>query len=65
MAFLVKMGDVSTRMWQNTSGDITNGDINVIVLNDIDEEEVGEKTILDSLRVILYMGSNGLGHGTT
>jgi hypothetical protein len=59
------MGDVSTRMWQNTSGDVTNGDINVIVLNDIDEEEAGEETILDSLRAIMYMGFNGLGHGTT
>jgi hypothetical protein len=35
------------------------------VLNDIDEKEAGEETILGSSRVIMYMGSDGLGHGTT
>ncbi len=52
-------------MWQSTGGDVANGDINVIVLNDIDEEEAGEETILGSSRAIVYMGSDGLGHGTT
>jgi len=28
-------------MWQSIGGDVANGDINVIVLNDIDEEEAG------------------------
>ncbi len=52
-------------MQQSTSGDVANGDINVIVLNDIDEKEAGEETILGSSRAIMYMGSDGLGHGTT
>jgi hypothetical protein len=59
------MGDASTRMWQNTGGDVANGDINVIVLNDIDEEETSEETILGFSRAIVYMGFDGLGHSTT
>jgi hypothetical protein len=64
MAFLIKMGNVSTRMWQNTSGDVANGNTYVIVLSDTDEEEAGEDIILGSLGALVYMGSNGLGRGT-
>jgi E3 SUMO-protein ligase PIAS1 len=65
VAFPVKMGDGSTGMWQSTGGDVENGDTDVIVLSDTDEEEAGEDTVLGSSGAPVYMGSDGLGHGTT
>ncbi|CAK9271489.1 unnamed protein product [Sphagnum jensenii] len=65
VAFPVKMGDASTGMWQSTGGDVENGDTDVIVLSDTDEEEAGEDTVLGSSGAPVYMGSDGLGHGTT
>jgi hypothetical protein len=63
VGFPVKVINPTAGMWQNSGGDVANGD-NVIVLSDSDDE-AGEEPVLGSSGASVYLGSDAMGQGNS